>query len=55
MEAYAKYKLGVSYPGIQGPKDLPALADIKLAPMDFPWQSKNRTEILQVWSNTFLR
>ncbi len=55
MEQYAKYKLGVTYPGIAGPKDLPALSSVKLAPMDFPWQSKNRAKILETWSNTFLK
>jgi len=55
MERYAKFKLGVTYPGIPGPKDLPQLATIKLAPMDFPWQAENRTEILEIWSNLFLR
>jgi iron(III) transport system substrate-binding protein len=54
MEGYAKFKLGVTYPGISGPADMPALDSIKLAPMDFPWQSKNRTKILEVWSNLFL-
>ncbi len=54
MNGYAKFKLGVTYPGIQGPKDMPALDTIKLAPMDFPWQSKNRVKILEVWSNLFL-
>jgi len=54
MEGYAKFKLGVTYPGIQGPADMPQLDTIKLAPMDFPWQSKNRTKILEVWSNLFL-
>ena len=55
MKQYAKFKLGVSYPGIAGPKALPALETIKLAPMDFPWQSKNRAKILEVWQNHFLR
>ena len=55
MERYAKFKLGVTYPGIPGPKDLPQLSTIKLAPMDFPWQAETRTEILEVWSNMFLR
>jgi iron(III) transport system substrate-binding protein len=55
MERYAKFKLGVTYPGIPGPADLPALESIKLAPMDFPWQSENRTKILEVWQNLFLR
>jgi len=55
MKQYAKFKLGVSYPGITGPKDLPALDTIKLAPMDFPWQSKNRAKILEVWQDHFLR
>jgi iron(III) transport system substrate-binding protein len=55
MEEYAKFKLGVTYPGVSGPKDLPALKTIKLAPMDFPWQSQNRTKILEVWQNHFLK
>ena len=55
MESYAKFKLGVTYPGIQGPKDLPALNTIKLAPMDFPWQSENREKILETWQKLFIR
>jgi len=55
MERYAKFKLGVTYPGIPGPADLPALSSIKLAPMDFPWQSAHRSEILDVWQKLFLK
>ncbi len=55
MKEYAKFKLGVSYPGIPGPEDLPALDTISLAPMDFPWQSANRAKILEVWQNLFLK
>jgi iron(III) transport system substrate-binding protein len=55
MKQYSKFKLGVTYPNIEGPKDLPALATIKLAPMDFPWQSKNRAKILEHWQKLFLR
>ena len=55
MKEYAKFKLGVSYPGIPGPAGLPALATIKLAPMDFPWQSANRSKILEVWQGHFLK
>jgi len=55
MKEYATFKLGVTYPGIQGPKDMPSLESIKLAPMDFPWQSENRAKILEVWQNHFLR
>jgi iron(III) transport system substrate-binding protein len=55
MQEYAKFKLGVAYPGIPGPADLPALDTIKLAPMDFPWQSKNRSKILEVWQSHFLK
>ena len=55
MKEYAKFKLGVAYPGIPGPAGLPALATIKLAPMDFPWQSKNRSKILEVWQGHFLK
>jgi iron(III) transport system substrate-binding protein len=55
MNEYAKFKLGVTYPGVRGPKELPSLDSIKLAPMDFPWQSKNRAKILEVWQGHFLR
>jgi iron(III) transport system substrate-binding protein len=55
MNEYAKFKLGVTYPGIRGPKDLPSLDSIKLAPMDFPWQSENRAKILEIWQGHFLR
>jgi iron(III) transport system substrate-binding protein len=55
MREYAKFKLGVTLPGIPGPADLPQLKTIKLAPMDFPWQSTNRGEILIIWQDLFLR
>jgi len=55
MEKYAEFKLGVTYPGLPGPADLPALDTVNLAPMDFPWQSENREKILEVWSGLFLR
>ncbi len=55
MEEYAKFKLGVTYPGLSGPADLPSLDTVKLAPMDFPWQSENRIKILEVWQELFLR
>jgi iron(III) transport system substrate-binding protein len=55
MREYAKFKLGVTLPGIPGPPDLPQLENIKLAPMDFPWQATNRGEILVVWQDKFLR
>ena len=55
MTEYANFKLGVTYPGVPGPKDLPALDTIKLAPMDFPWESENRAKILEVWQNLFLK
>ncbi len=55
MEKYATFKLGVTYPGISGPKDLPQLETVKLAPMDFAWQSKHRAEILETWQELFLR
>ena len=54
MKGYAKFKLGVAYPGIPGPEGLPALDTVKLAPMDFPWQSENRAKILEVWTGLFL-
>lgn len=55
MQNYSKFKLGVTYPGIGGPKDLPALSTIRLAPMDFAWQAKNRSKILEHWQKLFLK
>ena len=55
MREYAKWKLGVTLPGIPGPATLPKLETIKLAPMDFPWQATNRGEILVTWQDKFLR
>lgn len=55
MEMNATYKIGVTYPGIKGPAVLPSFDDMKLFPMDFPWQSKNRAKILEVWQGHFLR
>jgi iron(III) transport system substrate-binding protein len=55
MELYATFKLGVTYPGVAGPKNLPPIASVNLAPMDFPWQSTHREEILNVWSDLFLK
>ena len=55
MREYAKWKLGVTLPGIPGPPTLPKLETIKLAPMDFPWQATNRGEILVIWQDKFLR
>ena len=55
MKAYSVYKLGVTLPGIPTRPDLPKLSEIKLWPMDFAWQSKNRDEILKKWESLFLR
>ena len=55
MKRYATFKLGVTYPGIPGPADLPAFSTINLAPMDFPWQSQNREKILEVWQRLFVK
>ena len=55
MREYAKFKLGVTLPGIPGPPDMPQLENIRLAPMDFPWQAANRGEILITWQDKFLR
>ena len=55
MELNAKYKLAVSYPGLKGPAELPNFADLKVMPMDFPWQSENRTKILEVWLKLFMK
>lgn len=55
MELYAEFKLGVTYPGVAGPKNLPPIASVNLAPMDFPWQSTHREEILNTWSELFIK
>jgi iron(III) transport system substrate-binding protein len=56
MRLYAKWKVGVTKPGIPPARsDLPRLDDIKLIPMDFDWQSANRGDILINWQDKFLR
>ena len=53
MKEYVKFKLGVTLPGIPSRPDLPKLSEIKLYPMDFAWQSKNRDGILKKWESLF--
>jgi iron(III) transport system substrate-binding protein len=56
MKLYAKWKVGVTKPGIPPARsDLPRLDTIKLIPMDFEWQSANRGDILITWQDKFLR
>ncbi|MBW1972576.1 MAG: iron ABC transporter substrate-binding protein [Deltaproteobacteria bacterium] len=55
MRAYSKFKLGVTLPGIPGPKDLPPLSSIKLYPMDFKWSAAHRDQILEKWQKLFLK
>ncbi|MGQ9648402.1 MAG: ABC transporter substrate-binding protein, partial [Thermodesulfobacteriota bacterium] len=53
MEEYSKFKWGVTLPGIPTRPDLPKLSQIKLYPMDFAWQSKNKDEIMKKWESLF--
>lgn len=53
MKAYSEFKLGVTLPGIPTRPDMPQLTQIKLYPMDFTWQGKNRDAILQKWEGLF--
>jgi len=55
MKAYSDFKLGVTLPGIPTRPDMPKLSEIKLYPMDFAWQSKNRDAILEKWKSLFLK
>jgi iron(III) transport system substrate-binding protein len=55
MKAYSQFKLGVTLPGIPTRPDLPKLSEIKLYPMDFAWQSKNRDSILKKWESLFMK
>ncbi len=55
MREYSKFKLGVTLPGIPTRPDMPKLSEIKLYPMDFEWQAKNRDAILQKWESLFLK
>jgi len=45
----------VTLPGIPTRPDMPKLSEIKLYPMDFGWQAKNRDEILKKWESLFLK
>jgi iron(III) transport system substrate-binding protein len=53
MKAYSDFKLGVTLPGIPTRADMPKLSEIKLYPMDFGWQAKNRDAILKKWESLF--
>jgi iron(III) transport system substrate-binding protein len=53
MKAYSEFKLGVTLPGIPTRPDMPKLTEIKLYPMDFAWQGKNRDAMLQKWEKLF--
>jgi iron(III) transport system substrate-binding protein len=55
MKAYSEFKLGVTLPGIPTRSDMPKLTDIKLYPMDFAWQGKNRDEINKKWEALFMK
>jgi iron(III) transport system substrate-binding protein len=55
MKLYSDFKLGVTLPGIPTRTDMPKLTEIKLYPMDFAWQAKNRDEILKKWEGLFLK
>ncbi len=55
MKAYSDFKLGVTLPGIPTRPDMPKLSEIKLYPMDFAWQAKNRDAILKKWESLFLK
>ena len=55
MKEYSKFKYGVTLPGIPTRPDLPKLSEIKLYPMDFAWQAKNRDAILKKWESLFLK
>jgi iron(III) transport system substrate-binding protein len=53
MKIYSEFKLGVTLPGIPTRTDMPKLSEIKLYPMDFAWQAKNRESILKQWEDLF--
>jgi iron(III) transport system substrate-binding protein len=55
MKAYSDFKLGVTMPGIPSRPDMPKLSEIKLYPMDFAWQAKNRDGILKKWESLFVK
>lgn len=55
MKAYSEFKLGVTLPGIPTRPDMPRLTEIKLYPMDFAWQAKNRDDILKKWESLFMK
>jgi iron(III) transport system substrate-binding protein len=55
MKAYSDFKLGVTLAGIPTRPDMPKLSEIKLYPMDFAWQAKNRDDILKKWESLFLK
>jgi iron(III) transport system substrate-binding protein len=55
MKAYYKYKGVVTRTGVVGESTLPLpkFEEMKLAPMDFAWSSKNKTVLIEKWNSLF--
>ncbi len=55
MREYAKFKHGVTLPGMRSGLDMPQLSELKLYPMDFAWQGRNAADIKKKWESLFTR
>ncbi len=55
MEAYSKYKIMVTMPGIKSKSEipLPDPKDVKLFPMDFNYTATHKVEIVDKWRSLF--
>jgi iron(III) transport system substrate-binding protein len=55
MRAYAKWKMGVTMPGVTAGPHVPQLHTVPLLKVDFQWAGENRQRILDEWKRRFTR
>ncbi len=55
MEAYSKYKLMVTLPGVESQSEipLPPSNEVNLFPMDFDWAANNKAAVVDKWTSLF--
>jgi iron(III) transport system substrate-binding protein len=55
MRAYARWKMGVTMPGVTGGPHVPQLHTVPLLKVDLQWAAENRQRILDEWKRRFTR
>lgn len=55
MRAYARWKMGVTMPGVTAGPHVPQLHTVPLLKVDFQWAAEHRQRILDEWKRRFTR